>query len=156
LITIAMRTSIGATRERIWRALTEPSERVAWDASTLAAVDPTEGYPSSERIMRWRYRLGSVQVVLCERPREVVPTRKLRCSLSIGSLRFEQTYNLASESAASDASGSPSTQLGIKLTAQNTVPVVDGMVDRFEIRDLATQRVDELMRSLQRWCEKDV
>lgn len=154
LITIAMRTSIAAEPERVWRALTDPSELVAWDASMLAAIDPAADYPSCDHTMRWRYLLGGVQLVLNERPREVVPLKKLHSSLTLGSLRLEQTYRLAGEGASSDASQPQTTQLGIKLTAKNAVPVVSGMIDRFEIRRMTTRRVDEMMRSLQRWCEQ--
>jgi len=154
LITIAMRVSIAAEVGRVWSALTDPNELISWDSSLLSAIDPLAGYPSCDRVMRWRYRLKGVQVVLHDRPREIVPLKKLHSTMSMGSLRYEQTYSLASENVDSEAK--PMTQLGLKLIAANAVPVLGATIDRFEMRRLATERVDEMMRGIQRWCEKDV
>jgi hypothetical protein len=154
LITIAMQTSIAAAPARVWRALTEPNELVEWDASMLAPIDPPADYPSCEATMRWRYLLGGVQLVLCEKPRQVVPLRKLHSSLAMGSLRFEQTYSLARDSASSDASQPPVTRLGIKLVSANAIPVLGGMVDRFDVRRIAAARANDLLSALQQWCEQ--
>jgi len=44
LITLIMSVVIDADRERVWRALTDPSELVAWDHRIVSAVD--EGDPA--------------------------------------------------------------------------------------------------------------
>ena len=146
-----MRTAIAAEPQRVWRALTEPEELVGWDPSRLAAIDPPDDYPSEGESMRWRYRLGSVQLVLHELLEEIVPLHRLQSRLSLSSLRFEQTYSLAAET--SDRDG-PITQVGLRLSAKNSVPVLGTVVDRFEVRRLAVERVGEAIRSLQQWCEK--
>lgn len=150
-----MRAVIAASPERVWRALTEPSELLAWNENMIAPIDSPEDYPTAGRPMRWRYRLGGVQLVLHEQPREVVPLRRLHSSMSLSSLRYDQTFSLAAEAAAPDTNRSR-TQLGIKVTAANSVPVLGAIIDRFEMRRLAVARAGEIMHSLQRWCEADL
>jgi len=98
--------------------------------------------------MRWRYRIGGVQVVMHDRPLEVTSPERLRRILQIGSLRYEQTFQLGS--AADDASR---TLLGVKLVASNSVPVIGDVLDRFDVRKFTTEHVDETLRAIQRWCE---
>jgi len=148
VITIAMSTVIAAEPERVWRALTDPDEVVAWDERILAPVEPPDRYPFSGQHVRWRYRLGGVQLVMHDRPLEVSSPERLRRMLHVGSLRYEQTFNLVREP------GTPArTRLSLKTVAANSVPVVGDVVDRFEVRRLTTAHVDDTLRALQRWCE---
>lgn len=39
MITVALSTTIGAPRERVWRALVDPDERTAWDERVLGRVE---------------------------------------------------------------------------------------------------------------------
>jgi hypothetical protein len=152
LITIAMSAVIGAETDRVWRALTEPLELVSWDDRLVAPIEAPLQYPFHGQHVRWRYRLGSVQLVLHERPQAVVPGQRLRSILSLGSMRFDQTYTLLAESS---HNGDPSrTRLGLKIVASNSVPVIGSIMDRFEVRRLATERIDTTLRSLSQWCEK--
>ncbi len=146
-----MSAVIGADSERVWRALTEPRELVSWDERLVAPVESPCVYPRSGQPVRWRYRLGSVQLVLHERPQTIVPYKRLRSSLSLGSMRFDQTYTLLPEP---DSDGDlPRTRLGLKIVASNSVPVIGAIVDRFEVRRLAAERIDTTLRSVSRWCE---
>lgn len=139
---------IGAERERVWRALTDPAELVAWNERILAAVEPPADYPFSGQHVRWRYRMGNVQLVMHDRPLEVSQHELLRSSLSVGSMRYEQTFTLKTE-----PGPSPRTRLGLRVAAENSIPVVGDVVDRFEVRRLATEHVDTTLRALQKWCE---
>lgn len=143
-----MSTVIAADPERVWRALTTPEELVAWDERILAPVEAPERYPFSGQHVRWRYRLGGVQLVMHDRPLEVSWPERLRRTLHVGSLRYEQTFTLCAE-----PGPSPRTRLSIKTVAENSVPVVGDVVDRFEVRRITTAHVDQTLRSLQRWCE---
>ena len=141
-----MSVVIDSDRQRVWRALTEPGEVVAWDRRVLAAVDEP-GEPFAGQHIRWRYRLGSVQVVLHERQREITERERLSSTLSVGSLRFEQTYTLTEEP------GDPTrTRLGMKIVATSQVPVIGEIVDRFGVRKLAAEHIDETLRSVKHWC----
>ncbi len=145
-----MSVVIDADRERVWRALTDPSELVAWDERIISAVDEgSRRQPFSGEAVRWRYRLGSVQVVLHEQPLEVERPSRLSSSLKLGSMRFEQTYTLTTEP------DTPlRTRLGMKLVTTSSVPVIGDVVDRFGVRKLAAERIDETLRSVQTWCEQ--
>jgi uncharacterized protein YndB with AHSA1/START domain len=149
VITIAMSAVIEAPRERVWRALSQPRERIRWDTRILSLTRPVPDYPHGEQAAHWRYQLGSVPVELVDQPVEVVPGKRLRHALSIGSFRFEQTYTLSEESERGEK-----TRLSLRFSApENTVPVVGGALDRFDLRRLASEIVDDNLRALQRWCE---
>jgi uncharacterized protein YndB with AHSA1/START domain len=144
-----MSAVIDADRERVWQALTRPSELVAWNEKILSAIDETVEYPREGQPVRWLYRLGSVQVVLHEQPLEIVRHERLRTALVVGSLRFEQTFALANES-----NESPRTRLSMKLVTTNSVPVVGGVFDRFSLRKLAAESIDRSLLSIQNWCHE--
>ncbi len=144
-----MATVIGARHTRVWRALTDPAELVVWDERILAPLESEDGYPFSGQHMRWRYRIGPIQLVLHDHPLEVSAPEKLRTAISFGSLQYEQTFTLLPEEGPQ-----PRTRLGMRLVASNSVPVVGSVVDRFSVRRMATEHVDVTLRSLQRWCEK--
>jgi uncharacterized protein YndB with AHSA1/START domain len=143
-----MSTVIGAARARVWRALTEAAEVVRWDERVIALEEPASEYPRVGRSVRWRYRLGSVPVLLHEQPLEVVPDSKLRSSVSLGLFRFDETFQLSSEPGDGER-----TRLMLKLVASNSVPVVGGALDRFAVRRLAAEFIDAKLRAVQKWCE---
>lgn len=141
---------IEAEAERVWKALTEPDELVAWDDRISAQVESpgpaNNDYPREGQRLRWRYRLGSVQLVLYEQLEEIVPQRRLRSRLAMGSMRFEQIYSLQP-----DETG---TRIALKVVTPNSIPILGGTVDRFEVRRLATEYANAKIRSLQKWCTR--
>ena len=147
MITVTMSTVINADRPSVWRALTTPSELIRWDERILELLEPVEGYPRPGQHIRWRYLLGTVPVVMHDHPLEVSVEEKLRSTLSLGLLRLESTHTLAINGDASQ------TRLSIKVLASNSAPVVGGLVDRFDIRRIATEYVDTRLRSLKEWLE---
>ncbi len=173
LITIVMSAAIAALPQRVWRALTDPSECIAWDENRLSALDAMDRYPEPGEWVRWHYRMGSVPIVMKEQPIEVVPGRKLHSKVTLGSLHFDQTFTLnvehdpamaggsAFEGDATDiggsamAGGSAKTLLGMKVVASNSAPVLGAVIDRFEVRRLTSDRVDATLRSITKWCESD-
>jgi uncharacterized protein YndB with AHSA1/START domain len=145
-----MSNVIEARRERVWRALTKYSEVVRWNESVVAPIDRPSTDPFEGQHVRWRGQLGSTPVVVHDRTREVVPYQRLRSAISMGSLRFDQTYTLFSEH-----SVHPRTRLAMKLVVSNSVAVIDAVLDRFEMRRIAASRIDSTLRSVQKWCEND-
>jgi len=145
-----MSAVINADSQQVWRALTDAREVVSWDDQVVGSVDVPTSYPQAGQHVRWRYKLGSVQLVLHDRPQEVVPLERLRTNLSVGSMRFEQTYSLQPE-----PGDPPKTRLGIRLVASNSVPVIGTVVDRFEVRRMAVDRIDAALRAIQKWCENE-
>ncbi len=143
-----MSAVIDSERSRVWRALTDPREVLAWDDRMLAAIDEPPSLPITDFAVRWRYRLGPVQTVMRECARSVIPLERLSSSREVGSMRFEQSFHLTAE-----ASHSPRTRLGMKVVSESVVPVLGDVVDRFEVRRMAVAHVDETLRSVQKWCE---
>jgi uncharacterized protein YndB with AHSA1/START domain len=148
VITIAMSTVVGATRQTVWRALSVPAERVGWDERLLAAIDGVDDYPRAGRLARWRYRLGSVPVVMEDHPLEVVPGERLRSQLGFGHLRIDEIWTLADENGSGER-----TRLALRLVASNSVPLVGGLLDRFSVREVAAGIADGRVRQIQKWCE---
>jgi hypothetical protein len=143
LITVVMSRVIEADPQQVWKALIDPAVITAWDARVLAPVDPGNDYPFSGGV-RWRYQLGRIQVVMHDRPLEVIPGTRLKRRIRLGSLRYEQTLSLT------PIEGQPGhTNLGIKIVTPNWIPLVGETIDRFSARELATQHVDDTLRQIQ-------
>jgi len=135
-----------ADPRRVWRAITDPDELCAWDENLLAPVDPPANYPCLESPQRWRYKLRGIQVLMHERHLEVTTGRRLRSALSLGGMKLEQTYTLRPESESR-------TRVSVGIVASNSIPVLGGTIDRFEVRQLVSERADSQLRALQQWCE---
>lgn len=149
LITIVMSTVIGADRARVWRALTDPSQVTAWDASVVAPIDVPSDYPKPGQHVRWRARMNGLPIVLHDRPIEVIGAERLRSSIAMGLFRFDETYTLAD-----DPSGPGRTRLTMKVITSNEIPVVGGALDRFSVRQQATELVSASLQAIRTWCER--
>ena len=143
-----MSTAITADRERVWRALTTPSELIRWDDQIVALLDPAPDYPNPGQSVRWRYRIGSVEIDVHQTIRVIQPHERLQSAIALGLFRFDETYTLTPENAAPDR-----TRLSLSVVSSNSVPVVGGLLDRFTVRRLSAKLVDSRMRSVQKWCE---
>jgi len=150
VITVAMSCAIRAVPMRVWRALTDPNEVAAWDAvnGNGGALDAPPDYPKPGQHVRWRYRQGGVPTLLHDRPIEVVQASHLRSLIELGQLRFDETYTLLQE-------GEGGTRLGMRIIAENVVPVVGGVLDRFEVRRLVTEMVSSSLEAIRTFCERD-
>ncbi|MBW2385745.1 MAG: SRPBCC family protein [Deltaproteobacteria bacterium] len=148
MITIAMTAVINAEQRCVWRALTDPGELVSWHERIIAPVESPDAYPFSGQHVRWRYMLGTVQLVMHDRPLEVVELERLSSAISVGSMRYEQTFTLQPEP------GPPiRTRLGMRVAAENSIAVIGDVVDRFEVRRMAAEHIDSTLRALTKWCE---
>ncbi len=145
-----MSTLITAERDRIWRALTTPSELIRWDDQLVALLDPAPDYPQLGQKVRWRYRIGSVPIVVHQTIQEVHPGERLQSTISRGVFCFDEMYTLADEVAQPDR-----TRLSLRVVASNSTPVVGGSMDRFEIRRLSSELIDARLRAVQKWCENN-
>ena len=143
-----MSTLITAERGRIWRALTTPSELIRWDDQLVALLDPAPDYPQLGQKVRWRFRVGSVPIVVHQTIQEVQPGERLQSTISRGVFCFDEMYTLADEVAQPDR-----TRLSLRVVASNSTPVVGGSIDRFEIRRLSAELIDARLRAVQKWCE---
>jgi len=146
LITVAMSKVIRSPRARVWRALVTPDELIRWDERRISLEAPIPDYPALGRPARWRCWLGSLTVEHCEDPLEVVPPARLRSAVRLAGFEFEETYTLADPAP-------DTTRLSLRLIARNTLPLLSGELDRFDVRRLSAERVDQTLIQLQRWCE---
>ena len=142
---------VGAERERVWRALTDPAEVVGWDEARTALVDRERRYPEVGESVRWRSKLGKVALVLNETPNEIEPPERLALACNAGTLRFEALYLLVDEPA--DRAQAERTRVSLKLSSRNTLQLIGADIDRFAIRKLLIGRIDCTLRALQKWCE---
>jgi uncharacterized protein YndB with AHSA1/START domain len=146
LITVTMATVIDSKTERVWRALTEPAELLGWDDDMLAPAQSLPRYPVPGQHALWRYRLGSLQLVMHDRPVEIDPPTRLRSHLNLGSMRLDRTFNLHPV-----ANGQ--TRLSMRLVTPNSIPLLGDTIDRFKVRSMTTERIDGTLRAIREWCE---
>ncbi|HYM16471.1 MAG TPA: SRPBCC family protein [Dehalococcoidia bacterium] len=135
---------IAAPAERVWRALCDPAEVVQWDTGVSGPIDPPPNYPRPGQHVRWRYTNGPFRV-LHDRPKEVVAPRKLRSLLSLGPLRFDETYTLEPQGD------------GVLLTAAMLVwlpvPLAGPLIERWYAGPAARATVGASLRAIKRLCE---
>jgi len=143
-----MSTLITAERDRVWRALTTPSEVVRWDEQVVELLDPLPDFPQLGQQVRWRCRVGSVPIVVHQTIQEVQPGERLQSSISRGVFCFDEIYTLADEPEARER-----TRLSLRVVASNSTAVVGGTMDRFAIRRLSAELIDTRLRAVQKWCE---
>ena len=164
LITVALSASIGAPIDRVWRALTDPAERVAWDERILGeislsgasamptkAINATGDKETPGQKTKWRFRLGAIPLVMLEEIVGVDRHERLVSRISIGSMHFDQTLTLYRED---DESG-PRTRLGMKLIANNQIAVIGEVVQRLDVQKVVIEYVDTSLRQVQKYCEAD-
>jgi uncharacterized protein YndB with AHSA1/START domain len=147
VISAALSAVVERDRGRVWQALTTPAELIRWDDALVELLEPAAVYPEVGRPLRWRYRRGSLSVVLHDLPVEVTAPERLRSAVTLGLFRFDQVWTLSPE-----PGGAARTRLRLRVSAENAIPVVGGLVDRFAVRRLAWEYADARLRALQRWC----
>lgn len=162
MITVALSATIGAPVDRVWRALTDPTERPLWDERILGRVDAPRGSGAAARARgrgdaspgkrtRWRFRLGAVPLVMQEDLLDEKPNERLVGRISMGSMHFDQTLTLHRE----DDDDSPQTRLGMKLVAHNQIAVIGEVVERLDVQKIVIEYVDTTLRQIQKHCEGD-
>ena len=147
MITSAISTAIAATRERVWRALTTPSELIRWNDQIVSLIEPAPGYPQVGQRSRWRYRMASVEITAVQIIRQLDFGERLQSEMRLGLFRFDETYALQTDPV------DRRTRVSLRVTASNSIPVVGGTIDRFEVRRLTTNLIDSRLRSVRQWCE---
>jgi uncharacterized protein YndB with AHSA1/START domain len=164
LITVALSATIGAPIDRVWRALTDPSERLVWDERILGEVslsrrsarrtgDGRTTRATTDRLSKskWRFKLGGVPLVMQEAVGESVRNERLVSRISIGSMHLDQNLKLYRED---DESG-PRTRLSMKLVAHNQIAVIGEVVQRLDVQKIVIEYVDTTLRQVQKYCEAD-
>ncbi len=143
----AIELVIAAPPSRVWRALCDPAEVVRWDTSVVEALDAPSDYPQPGQHVRWRTRAG-VARILHDRPQEVIPERRLRSSLRLGLLCFDETYALGA------AADETETKLTVTMEVTVPIPVVGTLIGRWYALPVSRRAVAASMDALKRHCER--
>ena len=141
-----MSTLVAAPRRRVWSALTDPEQVVHWRPGGPRPLDPAQAYPAEGVRMRWRCRVHELPLVLHETPVSVKVGEQLRSRLSLGLFRFEENFTLT-------ATAPSQTRLALTITARNEMPTLGGALDRFAVREFATQLSLTYLQAVRDWCE---
>ena len=156
MITVALSATIGAPIERVWRALTDSGERIAWDERILGEVTlprtSKRKQKSSPESTKWRFRLSGIPVVLRDQTTEVEIHERLVSRISVGSMQFDQTLTLYQE----DVETGSHTRLGMKIVARNKITVVGEVDERHDVQRIVIEFVDTTLRQVQKYCEAGV
>ena len=179
MITVALSATISVPIDRVWHAVTDPSERIVWDERILGEVSlsgernkttekttqttqkkPTKNAESMAatqpadivpRKTKWRFQLGGIPLVMQDVISDAERNERLVSRISIGSMHFDQTLTLHRED---DESG-PRTRLGMKLVARNQIAVLGEVVQRLDVQKIVIEYVDTTLRQIQKHCETD-
>ena len=163
MITVALSATIGASHERVWRALVDPNEREVWDERILGVValspaarraadrSRTPGKKPSLRTTRWRFKLGQVPVVLQDEVVRADGHERVVSRVTIGSMHFDQTLTLHNE----DDETGPRTRVGMKIVATNSIAVIGEVVPRLDVQKLVIEYVDATLRQVRKHCESE-
>jgi hypothetical protein len=158
LITVALSATIGAPANRVWRALTDSVERVAWDDRVLGKVERSGANEPATKagkprpiITQWRFRFGGIPLVMRDELVLDEPNRRRVSRISIGSMHFDQTLTLHPE----DDENGPCTRLSMKLVARNRIAVIGEVVERLDVQKIVIEYVDTTLRQVQKFCEAD-
>ena len=135
---------ISTPASRVWRALCDPVEVVAWDTGVDAALDAPADYPQPGQHVRWRYSNGPFRV-LHDRPQEVVRERTLRSLISNGPLRIDETYQLE------PAGGG--TRLTAELRLRVPWPIAGALAERAVFGPATRRAVTASLAAIKRHCE---
>ena len=144
MFSFSVAVEISAPASRVWRALCDPAEVVAWDTGVVAARDAPADYPQPGQHVRWRYANGPFRV-LHDRPQEVAPERTLRSLISNGPLRIDETYRL-------DPAGG-GTRLTATLLLRVPWPVVGALAERAVFGPATRRAVTASLAAIKRHCE---
>jgi uncharacterized protein YndB with AHSA1/START domain len=145
---------IAAPPARVWRALCDPAEVVQWDSGVEEALDAPPDYPQPGQHVRWRYANGLFRT-LHDRPREVVPERKLSSELSLGFARFHETYTLEPLDGSTGLTTGGGTRLSAAMNVWALLPLAGGLVERLYLGAQARRTVEASLQAIKRHCEED-
>ena len=144
MYTFRVTVDIAAPPARVWQALCDPREVVQWDTGVAGALDEPPDYPQPGQHVRWRYANGPFRI-LHDRPQEVVHERTLRSLLTVGPVRFDETYTLAPSSSGS--------QLTATMIVRVPLPLIGRVVERLYLGPRTQATVAASLQAIKRHCE---
>jgi hypothetical protein len=137
---------INAPILRVWRALCDPHEVLAWDPGLEAALDAPDDYPRPGQHVKWRCRSGPFHV-LHDRPQEVEGGRRLRSLLALGPYRYDETYML-------EAAGR-GCRLTVAVSVWMVVPVVHSLFELLYLGPATQRAFTQSLAAIKSLCETE-
>jgi uncharacterized protein YndB with AHSA1/START domain len=133
-------TQISAPLDRVWRALTVPSEVQCWDGVT--PIDVPEAYPKAGQYARWSTKAGPLRLTLHDRIRAVDPPHRFASSIDVGFVHVEEEYQLKPRG--------PGSELISANDVRSSIPGLDWLAAR-----LTKSNVAMSMERLKVFCEQE-
>jgi len=127
--------------------VTSSAAAARWLPSHGGWLDPPPEVFTPECVGRFQSRLKGVPVSAELRVLEVSHGR-LRARLRIGLLSFEARFAIGPE-----AGNDGHTRVGLAITLANELPVVSGSLDRFAVRQLASELAEQMLAALTKEAE---
>lgn len=182
MITVALSATIGASPERVWRAVVDPAERERWDErilGTVASRDAKRRAARDERSARsergTRSERGERGDHAAGSKRE--PLRRTRWRFKLGGVPMvlkdevlgvrghEQLKSRVTIGSmhfdqtltlhSEDDEAGPRTRLGMKIVASNSIAVIGEVVPRLDVQKLVIEYVDATLRQVRKHCESE-
>ncbi len=135
-----MTIQISAPRDRVWRALTVPSEVRLWDGVT--PIDVPDGYPMAGQYARWSTRAGLIRLTLHDRIRVVDPSQRFASSIDVGFVHVEEEYRLKP--------CGPGSELVSANDVRSTIPGLEWLAAR-----VTRSNIEMSMERLRVFCEQE-
>jgi len=118
--------TIAANPERVWQALTTPTEVVCWDTGIIRPLDAPLDYPKPGQHVRWQYRLGPLPLVLHDHPTRVETTSTFASSIRL---------------------------VTAELSLTSRLPIIGTLLERVVGEPLARSTVQTSLAAIKRHCE---
>ena len=137
-------TTIHAPIDRVWRALSDPTEVTQWDATVVEALDAPPDYPQPGQHVRWR--IANSNALLHDRPQHVEPPTRLHSHLALNRDRLDETYNLT-------ALDPTTTRLECHVTVSHALPILGVFIVRLRTLPQTRTSFGTSLANLKRYCE---
>lgn len=148
MLTLAFTARACASPRNVSRALADPAASAGWLPGFDGWREAPPALLSPNNLLRFRAKQHGVPVHGELRMLAVTPGR-LRARLRLGLLDFTASFSVSP--AADDPNA---TRIGLAITLENEVPLVGGSLDRFSVREQASQIAESMLAALSSAAEK--
>ena len=146
---IKVAVEISASRSRVWRALSQPSQVTVWDTGIIEVKDAPADYPQPGQHVQWQYQLGPIAMTLHDFPLQAVENELLQTRIKLGILRYLETYTLVRDDDRN------MTQLTAEMFVGNALPLFGRVFDHLIGIPVARSTVKTSLWAIKTFCEKN-
>ena len=135
---------IHAPIDRVWRALCDPAEVTAWDATVTEALDAPPDYPQPGQHVRWR--IANSSHLLHDRPQHVERPTRLHSHLTLNRDHLDETYTLT-------PIDPNTTQLDCHVAIIHHLPLFGPLIARLHTLPATRASFETSLTNLKHHCE---